>query len=103
MLASHRFTYPDKGVQTGIVGNLKRFDIPAISQPHAQVNVRRGNDAVADPIHVFPECYGLYLYGHVRIYLPAGKKLKAMAKFKRAAALVEENAQTYLEPIVQTK
>jgi len=28
----------DKDIQTGIVGNLKKSDIPAISQPHAQVN-----------------------------------------------------------------
>jgi len=46
---------------------------------------------------------GLYLYGRGRIYLLAGKQDQAMEDFKKAAALDDEDAQTYLEHIAQYK
>jgi tetratricopeptide (TPR) repeat protein len=46
---------------------------------------------------------GLYIYGRGRVYLLAGDRGKAMADFKKAAALDDEDAQTYLETISQTE
>ena len=46
---------------------------------------------------------GLYIYGRGRVHLLAGDRGKAMADFKKAAALDDEDAQTYLEMISQTE
>ena len=44
---------------------------------------------------------GLYIYGRGRVHLLAGDEEKAMADFKRAAELDDEDAQIYLEGIAQ--
>jgi tetratricopeptide (TPR) repeat protein len=46
---------------------------------------------------------GLYIYGRGRVNLLAGDKEKAMADFKKAAELDDEDAQAYLETIAQAE
>jgi tetratricopeptide (TPR) repeat protein len=40
---------------------------------------------------------GLYHYGRARVYLLSGEKEKALADFRKAAALGDEDAQIYLK------
>jgi tetratricopeptide (TPR) repeat protein len=40
---------------------------------------------------------GLFIYGRGRVHLLAGNKQKAMADFRQAAELDDEDAQTYLD------
>jgi len=42
---------------------------------------------------------GLYYYGRARVYLLSGEKEKAMADFKKAAELDNEDAQKYMSSI----
>ena len=42
---------------------------------------------------------GLFIYGRGRVHLLAGNKRKAMADFRQAAELDDEDAQTYLKSI----
>ena len=42
---------------------------------------------------------GLFIYGRGRVHLLAGNKQKAMADFRQAAELDDEDAQTYLRTI----
>ena len=42
---------------------------------------------------------GLYIYGRGRVHLLAGYKQMAMADFKKAAELDDEDAQAYLEAV----
>ena len=46
---------------------------------------------------------GLYIYGRGRVHLLAGDQEKAMADFKKAAALDDEDAQAYMKTIAQTE
>ena len=46
---------------------------------------------------------GLYIYGRARVHLLAGNQEKAMADFKKAAELDDEDAQAYLETIAQAE
>jgi tetratricopeptide (TPR) repeat protein len=46
---------------------------------------------------------GLYYYGRARVYLLADEKEKAMADFKKAAELDDEDAQNYLNTIAKTQ
>ena len=46
---------------------------------------------------------GLYIYGRGRVHLLAGDEAKAMADFKKAADLDDEDAQAYLETVAQTE
>ena len=46
---------------------------------------------------------GLYFYGRGRVHLLAGDEEKAMADFKKAAELDDEDAQAYMETMVQTE
>ena len=45
---------------------------------------------------------GLYFYGRARVHLLAGEKEKAMADFKKAAQLDDEDAQNYLNAFAKT-
>jgi tetratricopeptide (TPR) repeat protein len=45
---------------------------------------------------------GLYYYGRARVNLLAGEKEKAMADFKKAAELDDEDAQNYLKIFAKT-
>jgi len=42
---------------------------------------------------------GLFIYGRARVHLLAGDQEKAMADFKKAAELDDEDAQAYLETV----
>ena len=42
---------------------------------------------------------GLFIYGRARVHLLAGDQEKAMADFKKAAKLDDEDAQAYMETI----
>jgi len=42
---------------------------------------------------------GLFIYGRGRVHLLAGDRRKAMADFRKAAELDDEDAQTYLKSI----
>jgi len=42
---------------------------------------------------------GLFIYGRARVHLLAGDPEKAMADFKKAAKLDDEDAQAYMETI----
>ena len=46
---------------------------------------------------------GLYVYGRGRVHLLAGDKEKAMADFKEAAKLDDEDAQTYMETMAEVE
>ncbi len=46
---------------------------------------------------------GLYIYGRARVHLLAGDQEKAMADFKKAAELDDEDAQAYLAAIDQVE
>ena len=46
---------------------------------------------------------GLYIYGRGRVHLLAGDKEKAMADFKKAAELNDEDAQAYMETMAEAK
>ena len=46
---------------------------------------------------------GLYIYGRGRVQLLAGDEEKAMADFRKAAELDDEDAQAYLETIAQAE
>jgi tetratricopeptide (TPR) repeat protein len=46
---------------------------------------------------------GLYIYGRGRTHLLAGDEEKAMADFKKAAELDDEDAQAYMESIAQAE
>ena len=46
---------------------------------------------------------GLFIYGRGRVHLLAGDKEKAMADFKKAAKLDDEDAQAYLKTIAQAE
>jgi tetratricopeptide (TPR) repeat protein len=46
---------------------------------------------------------GLYFYGRGRVYLLWGDKEKAMADFKQAAEMGDEDALDYLEYIGEEK
>jgi hypothetical protein len=46
---------------------------------------------------------GLYIYGRARVHLLAGDQDTAMADFKKAAELDDEDAQAYLETIAQAE
>jgi tetratricopeptide (TPR) repeat protein len=46
---------------------------------------------------------GLFIYGRGRVHLLAGYREKAMADFKKAAELDDEDAQAYLEDVTQDK
>jgi len=48
--------------------------MPAISQPHGQVNVLRGNTAVADQIHPFPKYRGRTFTVSAELICRPGKK-----------------------------
>jgi tetratricopeptide (TPR) repeat protein len=46
---------------------------------------------------------GLFIYGRGRVHLLAGNKRRAMADFRKAAELDDEDAQTYLKTIARTE
>ena len=46
---------------------------------------------------------GLFIYGRGRVHLLAGYKQMAMADFKKAAELDDEDAQTYIEEVAQAE
>jgi tetratricopeptide (TPR) repeat protein len=46
---------------------------------------------------------GLYIYGRGRVHLLAGDQDKAMADFKKAAELDDEDAQAYMETAAQAE
>jgi len=46
---------------------------------------------------------GLYIYGRGRVHLLAGDEKKAMADFKKAAELDDEDAQAYLDTMAQAE
>lgn len=46
---------------------------------------------------------GLFIYGRGRVHLLAGYRQMALADFKKAAELDDEDAQAYMETIAQTE
>ena len=46
---------------------------------------------------------GLYIYGRGRVHLLAGDREKALADFKKAAELDDEDAQVYMETMAQAE
>ena len=46
---------------------------------------------------------GLFIYGRGRVHLLAGDREKAMADFKKAAELDDEDAQAYMEAMPQAE
>ncbi len=46
---------------------------------------------------------GLFIYGRGRVHLLAGNREKAMADFKKAAELDDEDAQVYMDTMAQTE
>ena len=46
---------------------------------------------------------GLFIYGRGRVHLLAGYRQMALADFKKAAELDDEDAQTYMETMAQTE
>jgi Flp pilus assembly protein TadD len=46
---------------------------------------------------------GLFIYGRARVHLLAGDSEKAMADFKKAAKLDDEDAQAYIKTIAQAE
>ena len=46
---------------------------------------------------------GLFIYGRGRVHLLAGYRQMALADFKKAAELDDEDAQTYMEKMAQTE
>ena len=56
----HGFAHPGKRVQTGVVGDFKWSDIPAISQSHADIDVLGTGNAIGHKVDTFPESSAKY-------------------------------------------
>jgi tetratricopeptide (TPR) repeat protein len=73
--------YFEQGISYGQLGEFEKA-IPLINRA----------------IKMEPE-NGLYIYGRARVHLLAGDQDNAMADFKKAAELDDEDAQAYLEAV----
>jgi tetratricopeptide (TPR) repeat protein len=61
-------------------------------------NYTAGLAAINRAIEMSPQ-NGLYYYGRARVYLLSGEKEKALADFRKAADLGDEDAQNYLKGV----
>lgn len=75
----HSAAYFSQGVSYGQLGNYAR----AVEAINRAIEMKPHN--------------GLYHYGRARVHLLSGEKEKALADFRRAADLGDEDAQAYLK------
>jgi len=75
----HSGAHFSQGVSYGQLGNYTR----ALAAINRAIEMRPRN--------------GLYYYGRARVYLLSGEKANAMADFRRAADLGDEDARIYLK------